>query len=558
MQAFNKLVTNIKGASDIVLAPTTAITGPNYSGKTSLIDTIRLAATGKHPVGAAASALAELAPPDTDLLYAELHSPEGALCWDMRFVDGRPRKSSGVTSQGVFADWTEAQRNSILVFDSLGTLRQTNGKFVGADLMRRAVMNRFGTLTETPRPRGLNPKQKALWDEAASAAKGDPSEQLVQIQAWLKSAVKSRGDAAKHKESVIQGIRSHTQEVGGAEQLPDLEEQLATARLAAMGADARENIESLTQECADILGRIESLESCEDMKMVIALAEQDKREAEEALTRGRALEMLMGRAEGSCPCCGTEGVDLDAIRAALQAGITRREAQVEQATRMMSEARSNMSTAEADQLRSLLKVKEASLARYRSIEAEAPEWTGPSAEELSRQIDLIKMATEFRRQLNQETEVMHRLLDEQATAKLLASEAARMLTDYVHKTKTAAEEGVNRFMPAGFAAELRVTDTVCEWRMLGADNRSHKLGAFSGSEAGALLTSLALAWSVDAPYRLLVLDDVDLGVYDPRNLHLLLAKLKTAVIGGLIDQVIVAWNRPDEIPPDWHNVRIGE
>ena len=79
----------------------------------------------------------------------------------------------------------------------------------------------------------------------------------------------------------------------------------------------------------------------------------------------------------------------------------------------------------------------------------------------------------------------------------------------------------------------------------------------SGSEYGALVVALACAWTEGAPLRVLLLDDTDLGPFDPANLHALLDCLRAAVVNGDLTQVIIGWNRPSEIPASWHKVFRG-
>lgn len=551
VQPFERLTSNVKGPIDIELAPVTCIVGANKVGKSSILDTIRLALTGKHPVGPHPANLAELAPEGSTRLYAELHGSAGSLVWDMAITDGRPRKSVGVIGHGEFARMSAAARQSMIVLDHASFMG------FGPERMRRVVMERFGDIEAVQPPPGLNADQVSMWQAAQIAAKGDASEQLTSMQKWLKSTAKTKGDEATQKERTIAALRAHTADVGGADVLAMVETQLTQA--VAWDAAERDRAEHarLSNALVDVNAQLTELEAVDTSADRAQLKDLllEKADAERALTNARNLAILIERADGStCPCCGTEDVNLGVLRTEIQKGTAVREQQLVEVTRDIADIESRLPDAQVAQLR----IQQTELTQQlKGVTVGLPEpYQGPSAEELRNQINIIREALANHKRIARETEEMHQLLDEQATAKLLERQVTSMLNSYIQTVRERAQDTVNRYMPEGFRAELRVTDTVCEWRMFGDDGRSHKSGAYSGSEGGNLLIALAQAWGADAPLRIVLLDDVDLGVFDRDQLASVFAKFKESVDAGLIDQVILVWNRPDEVPADWHTVTL--
>jgi hypothetical protein len=106
---------------------------------------------------------------------------------------------------------------------------------------------------------------------------------------------------------------------------------------------------------------------------------------------------------------------------------------------------------------------------------------------------------------------------------------------------------------SAFAARL-VLDDDCRWGVLGRDGTPHGRGVASGSEWSSLAVALACAWTEGAPLRVLLLDDGDLGRFDPTHLAAFLSAVKGAVEAGRLTQAIVAWSRPNEIPSGWMKI----
>lgn len=533
-QPFERLLSNVKGLIDIELGPCTVIVGANFVGKTSVLDTIRLAVTGKHPVGAHPRDLVELLPDGADHLYATLQGPSGVLSWRMDVVEGRARRSKGVSAQGAFVGLSDDERASILVLDS-GDL---DG--LGTERMRRAVMERFGALQSVPTPAGLNSTQTRWWNQAAAASpQGDAAARLVAMQTWLKRQAKEKGDLASAKATVIETLRQHVSGAGGVDVIMLLEEQVTKAREARRQQDLRTRIDDVNKQ----------LEAVGDACQVEAIREAQE-EHKRLLTQAQTVVKLLERAaHGACPCCGSEDADVTD-------SLERARASVESHTRRLDELR--LAREAADRRAKLL-------ADIERLQAELvpgcpPEYTGPSIEDLEQKLAAARDAQSSAARIRGEEDTLQRLLDDQATLKLLERQTVDILSTHLKSVADSASAAVNKYMPEGFQAVLRVTDSVCQWRMLGKDGRSHKTGAYSGSEGASLALARAQAWAEGAPFRLVLQDDVDLGVYDPQQLTSVFRKLHESVQAGLLDQVVLVWNRPDEVPTDgsWHVVNLGD
>ena len=108
---FRRIVSNVKGRDmDIPLAACTAIVSErNRAGKTAVLDAIRLALTGKHPIGPDAVDLAGLTA-DASLPFATLSGD--AATTNFAFPDGK--KTPALTVGGEFMTLPTAEAGKLL------------------------------------------------------------------------------------------------------------------------------------------------------------------------------------------------------------------------------------------------------------------------------------------------------------------------------------------------------------------------------------------------------------------------------------------------------------
>lgn len=189
-----------------------------------------------------------------------------------------------------------------------------------------------------------------------------------------------------------------------------------------------------------------------------------------------------------------------------------------------------------------------------ALDAAPAAYDGPTSQEIYTRMEALQNAETARRQLEAEVAKLRQIALDQSAAKTLEEEAGKLLDKLLAETAEAANAAVNRYMPEGFAARLDL-ETV-QWTVIGRDDRPHPKRVMAGSEFGALVPALALAWTEGAPGRYLTLDDEDLAFFDPPNLALLLETLKKATDDGLLTQVLVAWSRGHEIPDSWQKIAV--
>lgn len=112
---------------------------------------------------------------------------------------------------------------------------------------------------------------------------------------------------------------------------------------------------------------------------------------------------------------------------------------------------------------------------------------------------------------------------------------------------------VQGYLPATTQVRLEMDDVHCEWVGVDATGAVHPIDALSGSERSMLKTAIALAWTEGAPFRILLLDDAEIGPFhcDPTALKAYLQKLDALKTEGKIDQVIVSGLLKGDVPKGW-------
>lgn len=549
MQAFDRIVANIKGDIDYALKPCTVIAGRNKRGKTSVLDTIRLALTGKHPVGPHASNLAELAPSDALRLHAKLYGPSGNVAWEMESEDGRWKKPRPPLFSGALRDLTADQRRACLVLDHGDLLS------FGADRMRRTITERFGELEEVPTPEGLNADQLAAWNSARlnTQTKADPSEQLVAMQKWFGEQVRVQAKAAEQHASVAERLKAEVESMGGGVALDQIKQRIKTAGMWEEAQGRIERRDALLAELEDINEQVAAarIEEAANVDTRAELTAELQIARAQLATHQRLLQVATQSTNNCCILCGTEDVDMsDVVRDI--------EHQIQDAQSQVNDLDRKLKGIPASKLPRLTERQRTIKATLDGINVELPKpWTGPSTIELKKQRDAIIEAENTRKRYEAEQAAAEKCAREQQTYRLMQQQATRMLQSFLQNMKSSAEEAVNRYMPEGFTASLQISETEVQWRMVGADQRHHKRGAMSGSEQGALALAVAQAWGENNPLRIVLLDDTDMGVFDPDTLKLVFQRFKASVDQGLLTQVIIGWNRPHEVPADWHVIELA-
>lgn len=523
--AFTALLANVKGPVNITLGPKTAIVGKNRTAKTSILDTIRLALTGKHPIGPHPVDLSELMPPNAQRLHVAITGPSGEGRLLMEAPDGKARKPKHTLD--ITPPLLPTHADNILPLDSVGELLR-----FGTKRAREALTRRFGVSDAIATPRGLSNEQLELWSEAQDEhPETDPALLLVEMSKWFRGEALARNKrAAQLEESIATRKARLADEVVGVELISDYEAKLKRA-------EAWERSQSLRDRKTTVDTRIVELREA----LKVADAEAATGDAKRTETSLAVLRQLLGLCEGTtCALCKTTNVDLAARRDEIQV--------------MIDSHDTTETNPRSDIVREIERLQAESAGLDAGLDDVPDDYTGLDADTLRETIATIRTATTIQARLQTDTKEMHRLQRSAEACKVLERESAKLLKGLLTNVADRAEDAVNRYMPEGFRAKLVVTDKAVEWRVIGQDGHAHKRGGMSGSEYGSLVVAVACAWTEGSPLRVVLLDDIDLGPFDPDNIGTLLEALGTAVDRGDLTQVIVCWSRPNEIPAGWHMV----
>lgn len=561
---FTRLKANVKSTTDIQLGPCTAVCGYNQQGKTSILDTVRLALTGKHPIGPHAQDLQELVPPGDDRMDAVLMGPQGQAHFRLEIANGKAKKPQEPTFTGDLEDLTPIDRSRLLALDNIGEMLR-----YGNDRMREALMRRFGEATEVPTPLGLNVAQQKLWEEGkAACAKPEVADQLAEMAKWFRSKARAWSKDAKALEDAIERRQNELDGLEGAELLPALQAQLEKAEAYERTAGLRAKREDLQAQLQTVQTRIAEVRAQAPQANVLTLSEDtladtqaERTEAQRKLDVAKQLQALLRQFDGAnCPMCGTHGVNLTAISTEISKAEEHHTKRIAACDTKLEQYRQQQQQQEVtDRQVRELESRQASIQAQLTGLADvvAPDYNGKSTIELRQQIEKLKQAELMRRKLFADSEDMHRLRERSDTCKVLERETAKVLKNLLKNVQDTAEKTVNKYMPEHIRAALVISDKAVEWRVMGSDGRPHKRGGMSGVEFGALVVAVACAWEDEAPLRMLLLDDVDFGPFDRANFQAILGAIKDAQARGDITQAIISWNRPDEIPADWHKVEVS-
>lgn len=518
---------NIRGEIDEVVEGCTAFVGPVRTGKTSRLELIELALTGKHRAGVLPANLAKLMPSGAEELYAEVYGPIGFSRFVMEAPGGKPKRPKGVDSNlgdvGIVCD---------NISDIIGYGKDRARKYLAAKFLQGERVNV---------PLGLNKSQMDLWQEAQTAKhiEGDVAATLQGIADYLTAVGKESKTQVEGLTKLLNSIKAeYTDAAMGAEGLPYLEEQLEDARRAESQANQR-------QAQVKLQARLEALQSelgALDLTPVSGPTQDPDLSAK--ISWGR--RVLQALTTDQCPVCKSE-TNLEEVRADYTAQIAELERRQASAQDLIqAQAAYNRRLSRAETLKEQIAGLEASI---KDIEVE--DYTGLSVRELEDTVQRFKTAGAMMQKAESLALDIERLGSRIEEAKMLATEANRQTVQMLTKIAQTVSDKVNAYIPEGFRANLQVTMSDIEWQIQGSDGRNHSRLTMSGSEMQMLMYALGMALVEDLPLKVLLLDDKDLGMLDPESLTLYLNKLKEAQTAGKLTNVFVVWNRPHEIPETW-------
>jgi len=617
---FDRLNANVKVPITAELGPLNIFVGGNRKGKSAGIEAVRLAWTGKLPGLVHGKDVVEFTPDGVKHLSTELSNGAHTAAYSAeagKKLPGAPTFSPDLAQR-------VSGYEHVLPSVSLRDLLSKSAEKARETIMTRFGGLKTIPVPKALDEQQLNLWCEAIAAVAgvqslvsadaliASAIEQKPAaEILAGMQGWFDRAQRAANTEANGKERDLETARDIAFDLAGVELLPELEAQRDKARAFEQQASNRASLVVAEQQMADIQPRAEAIiAECEaaeadltrlqeardragvvaekilaDAQQMLDEAAEEQDKYQRALDAHALLERVMGQPDPAatpCPFCATCGIDwtariaqvqaLVAIRknnaeaSAYNADVKRKEAQtaVDESAQLVATAQQRVATAQHD--RAKLKTEahrvEASIDALRGALGDMADYAGPASAEIETQIGQLRNAEASRMNLERmETDV--RVLRRRAdTAKTLKTEAKKAMTAALRKTKKRAETAVNKYMPDGFAARLALSDKQCEWRIVGDDDRAHSRHTMCGSEKASIIVALALAWTEDAPTRMLLLDDEDLAMLEPDNLQAMLQQIEARVADGTVDQVFAAWpaariDHVEDIPASWNVIRVG-
>lgn len=586
---FTHVRTSIKGGIEAILSPCTAIIGPNRAMKTAVLDAIRLALTGGHPIGANGVDLMRLVPESCGTLSAELTGPSGHAVFEVEGSRARA-KAPRWNLTGALGELSKGDLARVLPTEALGDLLS-----LGTAKAREAIFARFGKVHAIPELHGLSPSQEKMWSEAfdpwteSSARAGgngaerhvaDPVSELAQVATRLRSLKLGYSKTARAAEESADQMRASL----GASPAPTSAE-ITAAETAISAAESTtralkllQRREEIRQAVESFKARVATLPPIPDEKppvQDIADADQTLYHCEEDRELLGVLDRILAasRAAGCCAACGSSGPEvLNTIQTGVEsvrqrvAGNRPAETQARAAQRASErghqEARARVEAIYAQAQRErerLIAARAENEAAINVLGVNATEADGAGSDVTAAR-DRLKALQETGRcyehieRKRAEARAAEQLADD---AKKLEKEAGRLLSELLGSVKGEAETAVNKYMPDGYCARLVLDDgrDTCRWEVVGIDGQPHGRGAASGSEWCMLVIALGCAWSDGAPVRVLLLDDADTGALDPEAFDALLTRIAEVVDKGWLTQAILAtWRTAPTVVQGWSGV----
>ena len=584
---FTILRGNVKAQrSEVTLTPKTVITGPNKAGKTSHLSAIELALTAKHKGTNRRQPGKYLNLTKDEHLSAEL---EGDGISAILSVRPDARGKVGVSHEVLGFPDTEALED---LFPGESYVA------MGGDKMRELMFRRFAAIKGRPRPKVMDETLTTVWDEAASKTKTtDPAEFLAEIDKILDRTKRDYNAQIKYLTSKVKETQAFLAEAGaGHELLPQLEAQLVEAKAFERAANVRTQLDIRRGQLAAVDTKIEQAEAT--LKAAKSAADRAKAAQAGKVTQIKALEeqavlLKDGRADliqkvnrmealldflhaadkagiKSCIACGSDHEPkieawekrLAARQAELTESMEKSHRIKERTQGLLKELQDVLRANSTDQIERELSQHHAqrnSVAmQIKTLEdslGQLLEYEGPSAAELTVTVRNAREAKEKSERLEEmmvEADHLKRLSD---SAKHLQKAAKELQSQVLVSLKTSAESKVNEYMVDGFVATYDLERNT--WMVIGTDGRPHDKTTLCGAELTALESALTRTFLEDQPFKIVLLDrDRDLTGFSAENFQKLCDRYSDLVDQGLLDQVIMTWINPDEVPDNWSKIEL--
>ncbi len=584
------VTSNIKGGVNTKLGACTAIvSNRNRAGKTAVLDSIRLALTGQHPIGPHYADLmgltADGAPP-----FAYVLGEDGTAIASSSVPNGK--KSMSHEDRLPISD---AQRAAMLPMSSVRDLLT-----LGTAKAREEVFRRFGGGQDAiPVPVELDDEQLALWEEITNATKrSDPSEWLAAAGEEVRKRKRSNSAEMKSLEEEKSRLAEQISDEGDpTDELADLETRITKAEKSVTLANLLKSKDEAKQQLNDEIEAFANRPAPLTAEEFAARPEKAQRAVGIEVSRkeltdfnqqhaanlsrlGSAQRILTLRKHlaGGCLVCESPEPSADrqhelvtimeGMIAALESDLRPGQLQaaaMEKAHKQLVQDDARLTAQEEEAWRSATVAYQNAQNRLKAL-GEHYKRLVASLEDagVEESIDaaaLHKMRERFSK-LSDVKRAMTRMAGIKAMLrnrdsmqddiKEVESAIGDSLNKLLERIKAKAEAAVNKWMPEGFRVALQLADSegkaICRWEVIGNDERPHPRNCASGAEWSALTVALACAWVEDSPYKFVMLDDADIGGFSANNVENVLHTLQQAVERKELTQVFVAWSRPEEIP----------
>jgi len=521
---FHKMIGRYRHRFDLDLSKTTAICGPNQTYKTTIGHNYRLGVNGKIPnlETHRGADLCAGTPWEATGFTNELHSVDGIATFQC------PAKGDTVLQPftGRLAA-LEPFRNDLIISDMADKIFSPK-----SELGRESFIRAFGERILLEAPEHLTVDQMAIWNKGLEAlvtsgviVKGRPvtARYLADVTEWLRKELNDAGTKVDRAKSKLEGARELTREYNSG-----ANSQVEVTRLRALLTTVEKWAAYQTYQAAEaILARADAT-----VKLQRVSAIRDWL----VITQSPKLKAPMLPAL-PCPLCKGAVKTLD-MAALIKAFETQTELRTREAagitTYAVEQARQNRLKA---------------LAVLGGEGFEAPEEPGTDA----------GTAESIRAKLAGLTRVGSNSSASLAGLALAVTQAEEYYT-HVQTLKTALGKHSVKVMEAlvtyaydfmadrmdGVEPHLAVGPKNIEWGVIGRQRKVSPFKQTSGRERGLLMSAGAQALA-KTDFRVVVIDDDALGVFDADNIVQFARVLATAAGKGELTQVLFTWNRLAEL-----------
>jgi len=530
--------TSIKLGGKASLSPRTLVVGKNRSGKSTLINGIEAAGSGR---------VSDVAGRATLALDAELATLGG----DQIFA--RASLSSGEVASWILTKGKRAQRSGPAIAFPLRDVREA---LLGSpDKARRWILQNGGGIewddVEQLVPDALKPKLRSLIFDATAG--DDAAARLAQAIDESKKRIREANSRAKSKPTAPAGPPPSKAEIEAAEALVSKLSGPSQAGLVERLAEVRKELPAARDRVSGLEGALAKLQTSmgslpatapvpEVVKSALLVIETLAKEPHGGVC------LICGGAVAPGALAARAKVARDRVGAAIAAAAKRGELEADSArvSRDLEDARKALSglVAEEERLAKLVPSGPDS-----SAAASLPEGDLSAARAALQALHARAAGHKLAREA--ETESLQAEQDSLAWGQL-AEALSRALGQLVEKARRGFEARVQAFLPASWVFGVDLLDGEREVLRVGLRGETGLRSALSGAEWATVTAALALATApADGP----VVIAPEERAFDPETLASVMESFGSVVEGAQV--VLTSPVDPARVPEGWSVVRVG-